>query len=247
MTSEITDPASVPDRQTLSPEGQPIGLPLTDWEGAPIPKRVTLVGKQTVASPLMPHQARTLFPAYVADETGQVWTYMTKGPFVHELELAVWIAQLADKRDPLFFHLAYADGAPIGIASLMRIDPAAGSIEIGNIAIVPAAQRTRGATEALFLLMHYAMDHLGYRRLEWKCDALNAPSRRAATRFGFRFEGIFLNATIYKGRNRDTAWYAITDAEWPSRQAAFFAWLQDDNFDAEGQQRQPLAAFRTGD
>ena len=247
MASEIVDPALLAERHTHSPDGQPIGHSLASWQGAPTPKRVVLEGAHAKAEPLLAHHARPLFPAYAEDETGRVWTYMTQGPFRHEIELAIWLAQAADMRDPLFFYLTRPDGAPIGLASLMRFEPDAGSIEIGNIAIVPAAQRTRAATEALFLLMSHAMDKLGYRRLEWKCDALNAASRRAAARFGFRFEGIFLNATVYKARNRDTAWYAITNEEWPTRRAAFEAWLDDGNFDADGRQRSPLAAFRSGE
>src|SRR5690606_16802656 len=156
---------------------------------------------------------------------------------------AAWVEKAAGQPDPLFFHLARRDGAPVGIAALLRIQPEVGVIEIGSITLAPDAQRSRAATEGLFLLMRHTMDELRYRRLEWKCDALNAPSRRAALRLGFRFEGIFRNATIYKGRNRDTAWYAITDDEWPACRHALEAWLDDANFDADGRQRRRLAEF----
>lgn len=141
--------------------------------------------------------------------------------------------------DPLF-HTITVDGAPVGMASLMRIDPANGVIEVGNINYTPALSRTRAATEAMFLLMARAFDDLGYRRYEWKCDALNVPSRNAAARLGFTYEGTFRQAIVYKGRNRDTAWFSILDTEWPRLKAGFVAWLDPSNFDAEGQQRRPL-------
>lgn len=246
MPNEIVDPAAGAGRHRPSEHGDPIGLPVADWRGAPVPAPVTLTGRHAVAEPLTAGHAAALFAAYADDASGRLWTYMGKGPFADAGSLAAWLEEVCGAPDPLFFHLRRPGGEPIGMAALMRIQPAAGVIEIGHIAIVPAAQRTRAATEALTLMMAHALDGLGYRRLEWKCDALNAASRRAALRFGFRFEGIFLNALVYKGRNRDTAWFAITDAEWPSRRAAIQAWLDDANFDEEGRQRRALRTLREG-
>jgi RimJ/RimL family protein N-acetyltransferase len=152
------------------------------------------------------------------------------------------IARWREPDDPLHFTIAdAADGRPLGMASYMRIAPADGVIEIGRIWFTPALQRSAAATEAIHLLARRAFDELGYRRLEWKCDALNAPSRRAAERFGFTFEGVFRKHMIYKGRSRDTAWYAIVDDDWPAISAGFRAWLDPANFDARGEQRTRLA------
>jgi RimJ/RimL family protein N-acetyltransferase len=146
--------------------------------------------------------------------------------------------------DPLFFTLFDENGHPAGICAYLRIAPEHGSIEVGHIHLSTQLQHTRAATEIQYLLMRYAFDDLGYRRYEWKCDALNAPSRRAALRLGFRFEGIFLNAIVYKQRSRDTAWFSITDDEWPKVRHAFEAWLAPENFDDEGRQLHSLAGFR---
>jgi RimJ/RimL family protein N-acetyltransferase len=147
--------------------------------------------------------------------------------------------------DPLFYAIVdRAAGAARGMASFLRMEPQHGVIEIGHIWFAPALQRTRQATEAIFVLARHAFDDLGYRRLEWKCDSLNAPSRKAAERFGFVFEGVFRQHMVVKGRNRDTAWYSMTDGEWPARRAAFEAWLAPDNFSAGGAQRRSLAEIR---
>ncbi len=146
--------------------------------------------------------------------------------------------------DPLFFTIMDCAGnKPLGLASYLRIDPRSGSIEVGHLAYSPLLQRTAAATEAMYLMMSRAFE-LGYRRYEWKCDALNAPSRSAAQRLGFTFEGIFRQATVVKGRSRDTAWFAIIDQDWPAIREAFIRWLSPANFDAAGRQRSPLAARR---
>ena len=179
-----------------------------------------------------------------SDPDGHLWTYMGYGPFAGEAAFRKWLAGCEASRDPRFYAVVPRDSAKAaGMASLMRITPEHGVIEIGHIWLSPRLKQTREATDALFVMMRHAMDELGYRRLEWKCDALNAASRRAALRLGFTFEGVFRQHMVVKGRNRDTAWFAILDSEWPRLRAAFQAWLGDDNFDAQGRQRKALAAF----
>ncbi len=167
---------------------------------------------------------------------------------VAPLDKPAWRAELEQRaatRDPLVFTLFDESGVPAGLASYLRIVPEHGVIEIGHIHLSPRLQQSRAATEAQFLLMRHAFDDLGYRRYEWKCDSLNAPSRRAALRLGFQYEGIFRNAIVYKGRSRDTAWYSITDGEWPQVRAAVEQWLAPENFDSAGRQRTSLASFRS--
>jgi len=149
---------------------------------------------------------------------------------------------VAKADDPLFHTIVdLATGKAVGVATFMRIDRASGVIEVGNINYSPLLQRTPAATEAMFLMMRRVFEELGYRRYEWKCDSLNAPSRAAALRLGFQFEGIFRQAVVYKGRNRDTAWFSIIDSEWPSLKRAYEQWLGPENFDAEGRQKRKLA------
>jgi RimJ/RimL family protein N-acetyltransferase len=171
-----------------------------------------------------------------------LWRFLSYGPWADAATFRGWLRDCAAAHDPVFFAIRdCTSGRACGMASYLNIVPKNGSIEIGHIWLAPALQRTRAATEALFLLMRHAMDELRYRRLEWKCDALNAPSRRAARRLGFRFEGIFHQHMIVKGRNRDTAWYSIMDHEWPDVRANITAWLADDNFDAAGRQKRSLS------
>ena len=177
-----------------------------------------------------------------ADET---WHYLPYGPFKDRAEFMSWLAGRAALDDPLTFTIVdRSTGKARGLASLMSIVPEHGVIEIGHIWLSPGLQRTRHATEAIFVMARHSFDELRNRRLEWKCDAANEPSRRAAERFGFTFEGVFRQHRVIKGRNRDTAWYSITDSEWPSRRAAFEAWLEPDNFDNGGTQKRALASFR---
>lgn len=176
-----------------------------------------------------------------ADST---WDYLAYGPFASRNEFIGWLESRAPLADPLTFTIIdRAAGEARGLESLMRIDAPDGVIEIGHIWLSPALQRTRQATEAIYLLSRYVFE-IGYRRYEWKCDALNQPSRRAAERFGFVFEGIFRQHMVIKDRNRDTAWFSILDSEWPSRRAAFEAWLTPENFDATGRQIRSLASLR---
>jgi RimJ/RimL family protein N-acetyltransferase len=190
--------------------------------------------------PLQPEQdAASLYDAsHAPPGAPSIWTYMNEGPFANLEQFRAHLDQQASSVDPRFYTVTKTGDPdrPLGIASYLAIVPEHGTIEVGHIWFGPELQRTPAATEAIFLLAKHAFDDLGYRRLEWKCNALNGPSRRAATRFGFEFEGIFKNHRVVKGRNRDSAWFAITDARWPAVRAAFQAWLSADNFDENGTQ-----------
>jgi RimJ/RimL family protein N-acetyltransferase len=170
-----------------------------------------------------------------------MWTYLAYGPFETLEAYRGWVEASCRGPDPMFFAIVdQSSGKAVGVASYMRIDPASGSIEVGHLAYSPLLQRSPAATEAMFLMMRNAFD-LGYRRYEWKCNALNAPSRAAAQRLGFTYEGIFRQHTVHKGRNRDTAWYAAIDSEWPALREAFTRWLDAANFDAQGRQKTRLS------
>ena len=182
-----------------------------------------------------------LYRAYSADEEGRLWTYMSVGPFASEAELGAWMQSACNQDDPLFHALIdLSTGRAAGMAAYMRIQPEAGVIEIGSISFAPAMQQTPAATEAMFLFMVRAFDELGYRRYEWKCDSLNAASRNAAERLGFHYDGLFKQAVVYKGRNRDTAWYSILDGRWPALKQALRQWLDEANFDEAGHQKRRL-------
>ncbi len=186
--------------------------------------------------------AAELHAANSEDGEGRVWTYLPYGPFEDAAAYVGWLERTCLGDDPLFHAVRdRASGKAVGVASYLRITPSSGSIEVGHINFSPRLQRTVAATEAMYLMMTRVFDELGYRRYEWKCDALNAPSRAAAVRLGFRFEGIFRQATVYKQRNRDTAWFSIIDSEWPALKAAFATWLDTANFDADGRQRLRLS------
>jgi len=216
--------------------GQPIGAAVEAWVAPPAPSRRSIEGRHCRLTPLLVDHAPAL---HAANTSAENWDFLPYGPFENEAAYAAWVAEMARLPDPLFF-VVEVDGRPVGVASYLRIDPAHGTIEVGHINFSPALQRTVAATEAMVLMMGWAFE-AGYRRLEWKCNALNMPSRRAALRLGLSFEGVFLNATVSKGRNRDTAWYAATDGEWPSLTQAFATWLAPGNFDEAGRQRQSLA------
>jgi len=205
-----------------------------------------LRGRFCRVEPLDPERhAHDLHIANQGDLDGGMWTYLSVGPFGDEDAYRAWLTGAARSEDPLFYAIVDAEsGQAVGLASYLRIDPANGVIEVGHLQFSPRLQRTPAATEAMYLMMRRAFEELGYRRYEWKCDSLNAPSRAAAGRYGFRFEGIFRQAIVYKGRNRDTAWFSITDAEWPHVKAAFERWLAPENFDAAGGQLQKLATLR---
>lgn len=210
------------------------------------PQRAPIEGELVRLEPLDPKlHGNDLFAS--ADGADASWYYLPYGPFASRQEFVSWLEGHAATDDPMAFAIIdRASGAARGIATLMSIVPEHGVIEIGHIWLSPHLQRTRQATEAIYLMSRYSFDELDYRRLEWKCDAANEPSRRAAERFGFVFEGVFRQHRIVKGRNRDTAWYSITDGEWPSRRAAFEAWLDASNFDSSGSQKRSLAEIRNG-
>ncbi len=218
--------------------GQSIGFPVPHWTARPRPPGTLIEGRYAVVEPIDPDRhAAELFAANAEDTEGRMWTYMAYGPFASLPEYRAWVEASCLGRDPMFHAIRdRRSGRAAGVASYLRIEPAAGVIEIGHIALAPALQDTVAATEAMVLMMARVFEELGYRRYEWKCDALNAPSRRAADRLGFSFEGVFRQATLYKGRNRDTAWYAVIDEEWPALKRAYERWLDPANFDAAGQQ-----------
>jgi len=226
-----------------NPLGQPVGDAVDiDLPLAP-PPATPMVGQFGTVVPLdVDRHAEALFSAFGADDEAD-WTYLPYGPFPDVEAFGRWLDTCARSDDPMFF--AVEDGAgPCGIASYLRITPWSASIEVGNIHFARRLQRTAAATEAMWSMMHRVFAS-GYRRYEWKCDALNTPSRLAAERLGFRFEGIFRQATIYKGRNRDTAWYSILDAEWPAIETEFGRWLDPGNFHGDGSQRSRLTVPRS--
>ncbi|UYV39167.1 GNAT family N-acetyltransferase [Rhodobacteraceae bacterium D3-12] len=220
---------------------QPIGAPLTTTLPRPLPPHRSFSGRTCRLMPTGIDHAPALFAAFVAASDNEDWTYLPYGPFTRQDAFADWLSNACLGTDPQFYTVFDPDGTALGLASLMRIDPAFGVIEVGNIHFSRKLQRSPASTEAIFLLMSHIFDDLGYRRFEWKCDALNAPSRRAAERFGFEYEGTFRQHMSYKGRNRDTAWFALLDGDWPAQKERFTRWLDPANFDATGQQLRPLA------
>jgi RimJ/RimL family protein N-acetyltransferase len=234
--------------ETRNALDQPVGAPLPDWRPRPRPPRTPLSGRYCRIEPLDDDRhAAELYEANGDDTAGRMWTYLTVGPFEDEDAYRSWVREVAGGEDPLFFAIVDArSGKAVGVASYLRIDPANGVVEVGHLQFSPRLQRTVAATEAMYLMMRRAFDELGYRRYEWKTDSWNQASRAAAERYGFRFEGIFRQAVVYKGRSRDTAWFSIVDTEWPAIRSAFERWLDPANFDAAGRQRQGLAALRPG-
>jgi len=232
-------------RSTTNPLGQQIGEPL-DWSPVDPPPRTGIDGRFCRIEILNAERhAMDLFEANSLDADGRNWTYLAYGPFEDANSYRDWVAGVASADDPLFH--AIVDNSTekaVGVASLMRIVPVSGVIEIGHINYSPRLQQQPAATEAMYLMMRRVFDELGYRRYEWKCDVLNAPSQAAARRLGFRFEGIFRQATIYRQRNRDTAWFSVIDSEWPALKVAFESWLSESNFDSAGKQRRSLVSFR---
>jgi RimJ/RimL family protein N-acetyltransferase len=226
---------------TFNELGQPIGVPVPDWLPPPRPSRTPLEGRYCRLLPLDPAKhAAPLLAAYSAEPDARGWTYLAYGPFNDAASYRAWIEANATGNDPLFFTIVdNADDRPAGVASYLNINLAASSIEVGHLFFAPRLRRSRAGTEAMYLMMQHAFA-LGYRRYEWKCNALNAPSRAAAQRLGFTYEGLFRQAAVVKGHNRDTAWYSILDKEWPAIRAAFEKWLAPENFDAAGQQRVSL-------
>ncbi len=223
-------------------ETKRFGDAVTGWAPPRRPDAAALEGRYAVLERLDPRRhAADLFAANRADDA--IWDYLPYGPFAEPDRYREWVAHVAVSEDPFFYAIRnQGTGRAEGVASYLRITPESGSIEVGHINYAPAMQRTRAATEAMFLMMDWAFG-AGYRRYEWKCDALNRPSRRAAIRLGFSFEGVFRQAAVVKGRNRDTAWFAVIDKDWPLLRAAHAAWLDPANFDAAGGQRQSLSAL----
>ena len=224
--------------------GQPVGIPVPNWTPPAIPPHEVLVGRYCRVEPLdADRHAASLFEASCSSPADANWTYLPYGPFDSFESYLVWLNKSAQASDPQFFAIVEtSSGRALGIASYLRIDPRNGSIEAGHINFSPLLQRTAAATEAMYLMMERAF-RLGYRRYEWKCNALNASSRRAALRLGLSFEGVFRQATVHKGRNRDTAWFAAIDREWPLLESAFLRWLDPNNFDEHGKQRLALSTL----
>ena len=225
--------------------GQPIGRPQPDWSARPHPPKTSIDGRFCRIEPFdIDAHADNLFEAFALNTSGANWTYLSyeltdNVAGLRKIMTAGWQGE-----DPLFHTIIdKATEKPVGVAALMRIDKANGAIEVGNIHYSEHLKQRPAATEAMFLLMRRVFKELGYRRYEWKCDSLNAPSRAAAARLGFSYEGLFRQAVVYKGRNRDTAWFSIIDDEWPALESAYEAWLSTENIGADGQQKQRLQAL----
>lgn len=235
-----------------NPYDQPIGPAVAGWTERARPPRRALKGRYCRLEPVDPQRhADGLFAAYMEAPDARDWTYLfSERPETFTL-FHEYLARLAKSEDPLHYTIMDTEAAlgteaakPAGTAALMRVDPVHGVIEVGSIAYSPRLKRTRAGTEAMYLLMRLVFDELGYRRYEWKCDSLNGPSRAAAQRYGFTFEGVFRKAVIYKDRSRDTAWYSIVAEEWPRIRSALEVWLDPENFDAAGRQKRALETLR---
>ena len=228
----------------LNTYGQTIGAPVPGWTAPPIPPRTVMAGRYCDLRPLDSEAADALFDAFALDADDRDWTYLPYGPFATREAFGQWVGEGSIAADRLLYAIGSgSDRQPTGIAGYLRVRPESGSIEVGHLRFSQRLQRTPAATEAMFLMMAHAFA-LGYRRYEWKCDSFNDPSRRAALRLGFSFEGTFRQATVYKGRTRDTAWFSVIDSEWPALRRAFEAWLDPENFDGQGQQKRRLGDFR---
>jgi len=219
---------------------RPLGVPVAGWTPPPAPSGTVLEGRYARLEPLSPDtHAALLFRAYEGHDW--LWDYMAYGPFHSAAQYHRWVRDTVANEDHLFYAIRDLEaGVWGGVASFLRIAPQMGSVEVGNINLSPVLQRTRAATEAMALMMGWAFD-AGYRRYEWKCDALNRPSRAAAERLGFSYEGVFRQHMVIKGRNRDTAWFAVTDQDWPALREAYGAWLNPANFDEAGRQIERLS------
>ena len=222
----------------------PVGPP-TDPRPAKRPERVVLHGRLVDLVPMDPRShGESLFKLTCGADNERLWAYLQRGPFADRREFDEYLRQLAASEDPMCFAIVERrSGRAVGWVSYMRIEPAHRVIEVGNVVFSSALRRTAGATEAIYLMARNVFEVLGYRRFEWKCNSLNAASRRAALRFGFTFEGIFRQHMVVKGRSRDTAWFSMLDTEWPERKEAFEAWLRPSNFDGEGRQKTSLSAL----
>jgi RimJ/RimL family protein N-acetyltransferase len=234
--------------------GQPVGPPVEAWSERARPSRAPMEGHYCRLEAVdVERHAAELYSAYMEAPDGRDWTYLFVERPGDAASFRAYLEKAAASADPLHYTILETaqpgaggtiTGTAVGTAALMRIEPVHGVIEVGSITYSPKLKQTRAGTEAMYLMMRRAFDELGYRRYEWKCDSLNAPSRAAARRYGFEYEGLFRQAIVYKGRSRDTAWFSITDREWPRVKAAFEAWLAPHNFDAAGRQKRSLAAIR---
>lgn len=226
--------------------GQPIGPSVPNWEARPLPPHTVIDGRFCRLEPINAQShGVALYAALASAPDDRAWTYLFTEPMASQQACIAYLEFMQASKDPMFF--AVVDSKTqraVGYLTLMRIDPSFGVMEVGHIHYSPLVQRTPAATEAQYLLMKLVFDTLGYRRFEWKCDSLNAPSRSAALRLGFTFEGIFRQAVVYKGRSRDTAWFSIIDCEWPVVKAAMETWLSADNFEPDGSQRLSLVDIR---
>ena len=229
----------------IDQNGLPVGLHVENWTPRPTPQKETMIGSYCRLEPFdLDKHYEGLFQAFYRDQDARNWTYLPYGPFKTVDEFCLWCQQECVGDDPLFYTIIdQTTGQQTGLASYLRISPEPGSIEVGHIHFSPLMQGTRMATESMYLMMRHVFDELGYRRYEWKCNALNEPSCRAADRLGFQFEGIFRQATLSKNRNRDTAWFAILDEDWPQLKKGFDLWLAEDNFDPDGQQIRSLKKY----
>jgi len=224
---------------------QPIGFPIDNWLPRKHPPKAVLKGRFCTVEPIdVAKHGRSLYEANLKAEDDRYWTYLPYGPFTSFADYEQWIEGTCLGNDPQFYAIVInQSGRSLGVASYLRIQPQVGVIEVGHINFALELQRTPAATEVMYLMMNNVFEALGYRRYEWKCDDLNEPSKKAAVRLGFKPEGVFRQATMYKGRNRDTAWFSILDKEWPKQKRGFEAWLDGSNFDANGQQKRRLQDY----
>ena len=226
--------------------GQPVGLPLPDWNPCPRPPRTNLEGKYCRLEPLQAEaHAAQLYEAFSQSPDDSNWTYTFSGPFPDAATYYAHAEKLSKSEDPIPFAIIdLATKRAVGSLAYLRIDPNNGVIEMGQVNYSDKMKQTRIATEAQYLMMKNAFETLGYRRYEWKCDSFHSKSQAAALRLGFTFEGVFRQAIVYKGRTRDTAWFAIIDKDWPVIKKSFECWLSDENFDENGRQKERLEDIR---
>ncbi len=221
----------------------PVGEPVPGWTARALPRPGPFHGRFCSVVPLSVEHADALYPTCAAPGTEHLWTYLSDGPYPDQGAFRARLERTVADPDGIAVAVTDPAGTPAGLANYLRLDPGNGSVEVGGILLGTTLRRTPAATEAMHLMAAHVFEDLGYRRYEWKCDALNAASVAAALRLGFRYEGTFRHALVYKGRNRDTAWFSITDSEWDDVAAAHRAWLHPDNFDDDGRQRSPLRRF----
>lgn len=217
---------------------QPISYPIKNWQPKEIPSQLEMLGNYCKLQLIdVKQHAEKLFYSLSIENDGSSWTYLPYGPFKTTDDFSRWLQKTADQADTVLYAILDRMELPIGIAGYLRINPEHGVIEIGHLHFSKLLQKTPAATEAIYLMMAHIFDELKYRRYEWKCDALNQPSRNAAERFGFTFEGIFRQCNVFKERNRDTAWFSVIDSEWPAIKNKFIKWLHSTNFDHAGNQK----------